>query len=60
MKLQDKVAIITGTTKGIGVAQAKEYAKAGAGCVPRLAAPLYPAADRIHPLYHRTQAAKVD
>ncbi|MBX7233578.1 MAG: SDR family oxidoreductase [Caldilineales bacterium] len=33
MKLKDKVAIITGTTKGIGVALAKEYAKAGAKVV---------------------------
>ncbi len=33
MKLKDKVAIITGTTKGIGVALAKEYAKSGAKVV---------------------------
>jgi NAD(P)-dependent dehydrogenase (short-subunit alcohol dehydrogenase family) len=33
MKLKDKVAIITGTTKGIGVAVAKEFAKEGAKVV---------------------------
>jgi len=33
MKLKDKVAIITGATKGIGVAIAKEYAKEGAKVV---------------------------
>ncbi|MBW1945762.1 MAG: SDR family NAD(P)-dependent oxidoreductase, partial [Deltaproteobacteria bacterium] len=30
MKLKDKVAIVTGATKGIGRACAKEYAKEGA------------------------------
>jgi glucose 1-dehydrogenase len=33
MKLKDKVAIVTGATKGIGVAIAKEYAKEGAKVV---------------------------
>ncbi|MCP4166248.1 MAG: SDR family oxidoreductase [Chloroflexi bacterium] len=33
MKLKDKVAIITGTTKGIGVVLAKEFAKQGAKVV---------------------------
>ena len=33
MKLKDKVAIVTGATKGIGVAIAKEYVKEGAKVV---------------------------
>jgi len=33
MKLKDKIAIVTGATKGIGVAIAKEYAKEGAKVV---------------------------
>ncbi len=33
MKLQDKVAIVTGATKGIGVAVAQEYAREGAQVV---------------------------
>jgi NAD(P)-dependent dehydrogenase (short-subunit alcohol dehydrogenase family) len=33
MKLQDKVAIVTGATKGIGVACAREYVKEGAKVV---------------------------
>ncbi len=33
MKLKDKVAIVTGATKGIGVAIAKEYVKEGARVV---------------------------